>query len=345
MNPNSRTEEHATRKNIVARLLAGRGMTPKFSASAEAYAPANIALVKYWGKRNEALNLPVTSSLSISLGALGSHVRLSRAEAHATADQVILNGEMLPPTSKFVYRASDFLDVFRPSRDFFFSLDTRNTIPTAAGFASSASGFAALVKALDILFRWQLTPPELSILARLGSGSAARSLWDGFVEWNAGTQPDGMDSFGTPLEDVWPNFRIGALVLCAAEKPVGSKEGMRRCVENCSFYAVWPERVKKDLAQVKQAIHCRDFPQLGIVAEGNALAMHALMMATQPPLVYWQPESVAAMHTIWNARADGLPLWFTMDAGPNIKLLFEAKDESSVRALFPAVQVVSPFTR
>lgn len=328
-----------TPRQVVARVLAGRHLQAGERSSA--YAPANIALVKYWGKRDETLNLPVTGSLSISLGPLGSHVALARVDD--AADVVSLNGAALPADSAFARRASAFLDLFRPAPDFRFELKTRNTVPTAAGFASSASGFAALAKAVDGLFGLGLSTRELSILARLGSGSAARSLEDGFVEWCAGTDPDGMDSHAERLDAEWPGLRVGALVLCADEKPVGSREGMKRSVDTCEFYREWPARVAKDLADLKAAIAEKNFSALGAVAEANALAMHALMLATRPPILYALPETVAAMRRIWAAREGGLPLWFTMDAGPNVKLLFEAKDEAGVRALFPSVDVVAPF--
>lgn len=328
-----------TAQRTVQTLLAGRGEISVECANA--YAPANIALVKYWGKRDEALNLPVTGSLSISLGPLGSHVELSRGTG--AGDVIWLNGRELAADTSFAKRASAFLDLFRPSADFFFELKARNTVPTAAGFASSASGFAALAKAADGLLGWRLSTRELSILARLGSGSAARSLEEGFVEWRAGTAADGMDSFAERLDEEWPSLRVGAVVLCADEKPIGSREGMRRSVETCEFYREWPGRVAKDLAALKESIAQKDFAALGAVAEANALAMHALMAATRPPIVYALPETVAAMRKIWAARAEGLALWFTMDAGPNVKLLFEARDEVRVRSIFPAVDVVAPF--
>ena len=308
---------------------------------ATAYAPANIALVKYWGKRDEDLNLPVTGSLSISLGPLGSHVELARGTGGG--DAFWLNGARVPPDSSFARRAGAYLDLFRPAADFAFELKARNTVPTAAGFASSASGFAALAKAVDGLFGWGLGTRELSILARLGSGSAARSLEEGFVEWHAGTAADGMDSYAERLAAEWPELRVGAVVLCSAEKPVGSRAGMKRSVETCEFYREWPGRVAQDLAALKAAIAAKDFKALGEIAEANALAMHALMAATRPPIVYALPETVAAMRTVWAAREAGLPLWFTMDAGPNVKLLFEARDEARVREAFPGVEVVAPF--
>lgn len=326
-------------RQTVERVLAGRRLAPGNGAGA--YAPANIALVKYWGKRDEELNLPVTGSLSISLGPLGSHVELARAPG--AADVVWLNGKPLAADQSFARRARAYLDLFRPAADFFFELKARNTVPTAAGFASSASGFAALAKAVDAFFGLGLSVRELSILARLGSGSAARSLQDGFVEWRAGTAPDGLDSYAERLAAEWPELRIGALMLCEHEKPIGSREGMRRSVATCEFYREWPGRVAKDLAALKAAIAEKNFAALGEIAEGNALAMHALMLATRPPILYALPETVSAMRKIWAMRQDGLPIWFTMDAGPNVKLLFEAKDEAHVRERFPGVEVVAPF--
>ncbi len=331
-----------TAREAVETLLAGRPRTPAVPF-AESYAPANIALAKYWGKRDEALNLPTASSLSISLGDLGSHVRLAPAPEGAPADTVTLNGAPLSPDTPFARRAVAFFDLFRPSPSFRFDLQARNTIPTAAGFASSASGFAALAKAADALFGWNLPPQSLSILARLGSGSAARSLADGFVEWHAGERPDGMDSFATPLPDRWPALRVGACVLSSAEKPVGSRDGMRRSVRTCPFYSSWPDLVARDIATLHDAIAARDIALLGATAESNCLAMHSLMMATRPPILYFLPETLTAIRAVWAARADGLPVWFTMDAGPNLKLLFESSSESSVRALFPTATIVSPF--
>lgn len=329
----------STAREIVQRIVAGRGMPGVERGVGRA--SANIALVKYWGKRDEELNLPVTGSLSISLGPLGSEVELLAAEG--PTDAIWLNSAPQPLNSIFAKRASAYLDLFRPSPGFRFEIQARNTVPTAAGFASSASGFAALARALDDFYGWELPTRDLSILARLGSGSAARSLEEGFVEWQVGSDPDGMDCFAERVPTEWPNLRVGAVVLCADEKPIGSREGMKRSVETCEFYREWPGRVAKDLALLKTAIAEEDFAALGTVAEANALAMHALMAATRPPIVYALPETMAAMRTVWSAREEGVALWFTMDAGPNVKLLFEAQDEAAVRKRFPTMQVVAPF--
>ncbi|NQU39727.1 MAG: diphosphomevalonate decarboxylase [Lentisphaerae bacterium] len=329
-----------SRQSVVEKVIGDR-KAPAREASV-AFAPANIALCKYWGKRNEVLNLPVTSSLSISLGALGSHCRLSPCSG---SDQVTLGGETLEGEHPFVERIRDYLNLFRPDPEQSYKIEAINTVPTAAGFASSASGFAALVLALDGLHGWGLSLRELSILARLGSGSACRSLWQGLVEWHVGSATDGMDSYGEPLGDTWDELRVGLLVLEAGKKPIGSRPAMKRTVETSPGYAVWPDRVAHDLANLKAAIAAKDFERLGEAAESNALAMHATMIMAQPPVLYWKAASVTAMNDVWAARRDGVSLYFTMDAGPNIKLLFTAADEAAVVERFPALRVTAPALR
>ena len=326
-----------TKQAIVDRILSGHGGAG--GETGEAFAPANIALCKYWGKRDETLNLPVTSSLSLSLGTLGSHCRLRRSDG---PDRILLNDEPLPPEHPFVVRASAFLDLFREAPGAGYAVEATNTIPTAAGFASSASGFASLVLALDQLHGWSLTRREASILARLGSGSACRSLWQGLVEWHAGSAPDGMDSYAEPIESDWDALRIGLLVLEGGPKPLSSRAAMQRTVATSSTYATWPAKVATDMTACKAAIADKDFDRLGRTAESNALAMHATMMTAQPPVLYWKPASVAAMHQVWQARDEGIPVYFTMDAGPNLKLLYLASDQEAVRVYFPALHPCIP---
>ncbi len=323
-----------TKQHIVDRILANQREMP--GTSAQAFAPANIALCKYWGKRDKELNLPVTSSLSLSLGKLGTHCKLTFCDDH---DRIVLNGSPLEPDTPFMIRASQYLDLFRKGSGRYYNIETTNTIPTAAGFASSASGFASLVMALNQLHGWQMADSELSILARLGSGSACRSFWQGLVEWHVGSRQDGMDCFAQPIDADWPELRIGLLVLEAGKKPIGSREAMQLTVETSTLYRAWPDKVATDMRRIKKAIDLKDFDQLGAAAESNALAMHATMMSAQPPVLYWLPESVSTMQQVWQCRADGLPVYLTMDAGPNIKLLFLAKDQENILANFPTLQI------
>ncbi len=308
--------------------------------SAEAFAPANIALCKYWGKRDPELNLPATGSLSISLGHLGATTRVSLREG---ADEIFLNGEPLPDATPFHQRLVEFLNPFRPEADAGFRVDTHNNLPTAAGFATSAAGFAALVLALDRLMGWGLDARTLSILARMGSGSACRSLFHGFVEWHIGKREDGMDSYAEPLPETWPALRMATLTVSNAAKPVGSTEGMNRTRDTSVLYRAWPDKVAADLQALRTAIHTQDFELLGRAAESNAMSLHATMLGAWPPLCYWQPESLAAMHKVWALRAAGVPLYFTMDAGPNLKLLFLQEEQAMVCGHFPGADVIAPF--
>ena len=296
----------------------------------KAYAPANIALCKYWGKRDSRLKLPVTGSLSVSLGKHGTRMTLR----HAESDTLTLNGEPIEPQSQTFRRLFAFLDLLRdPAHPL--AIDSHNTIPIAAGLASSASAFACAVKAVEALYDWNLAPALRSILARLGSGSACRSVFEGFVEWHAGIAPDGMDSFAEPVAPLWPEFRIGILTVSETPKPVGSTEAMERTVRTAPLYAAWPAQAAHDLPRIRQAVLDRDFETLGQTAEHNALAMHATMIASWPPILYWLPETTAHLHAIHRLRAEGLPVYATLDAGPNLKLLYTAAVEEDLKAAFP----------
>ena len=330
-------EFELTRAQVAASII-GAPKTPARKLG-RAYAPSNIALCKYWGKRNVELNLPVNSSLSVSLGPLGTTTTVSRADV----ESVWLNGDKLREESPFAKRVSRYLDLLRPRKNFYFKIETHNSIPTAAGLASSASGFAALVLALDEFFGWGLDKKSLSILARLGSGSASRSLYHGFVEWRRGNRTDGMDSYAEAIPARWPELRIAVLSVSTAAKPTGSTEGMNRTVHTSSLYNSWPDQAQKDLATLRRAVADQDFASLGATAECNALAMHATMLAAQPPLLYWLPQTVALFHKIRHLRQQGLPLYFTIDAGPNVKLLFEQDSLNDVGSQFPEAKIVAPF--
>jgi diphosphomevalonate decarboxylase len=306
-----------------------------------AFAPTNIALCKYWGKRDTELNLPMTSSLSIALPDKGAMTTCSVQDK--PYDTVVLNDKELLPDSGFVKRTTEFLDLFRSTQNWHLHIDIKMNIPVAAGLASSACGFASLVSALNDLFDWKLKQNELSILARLGSGSAARSLWTGFVEWHAGTRPDGMDSHGEPIDIEWPSLRIGILNISGAEKPISSRDAMQQTVNSSMFYNDWTKKVTFDLPMLKKAIKMRNFSVLGGTAESNALSMHATMLSSWPPVCYFLPDTIQAMHKVWDLRKQGLELYFTQDAGPNLKLLFLEKDTNTVRTHFSDVDVISVF--
>jgi diphosphomevalonate decarboxylase len=319
------------KSDIVKKLLGDISCYTPSNKAVTAYAPTNIALVKYWGKRNQELNLPVTSSLSISLAEKGAKTTLSISLIKQ--DVFILNGKAVPTTSSFHQRLSRYLDLFRFDH-LYFEANIISTVPIAVGLASSACGFAAMVLALDKFFSWQLSSQQLSMLARLGSGSACRSIWPGFVEWHAGEREDGMDSYAEPLSVQWPELGIGLMMVSDKEKSIGSREAMQRTVETSELYQSWPHKVEHDLIKLKKAIQEKDFDLLGKTAESNALAMHATMLSAWPPVSYYLPETINAMHRVWQARADGVPVYFTQDAGPNLKLLYLHHDREKVERWF-----------
>ena len=336
-NPNS---EKAISVNQWVDDILGEAKNRSPAAQASAYAPSNIALSKYWGKREASFNLPVTGSVSISLAEHGTKTGLSVIDA--PKHQVILNGEPVDASQSFAIKLSQWLDRVLP-KDLKLRVDTHNSVPTAAGLASSASGFAALTLATNSLMGWQLPEHQLSALARLGSGSASRSLWHGFVKWQAGDQSNGSDSVAFPLAPQWPHLRIGLLTVSSQTKAVSSREGMARTIATSVLYKQWPGQAESDLAIIEAAIEAGDFETMAVTAEHNAMSMHATMAAAWPPLVYWQPDSLTQMQKVWQLREQGLPLYLTMDAGPNLKLLFEDKYQSAVEAAFPEVKIITPF--
>lgn len=307
----------------------------------EAFAPSNIALVKYWGKRDTDLNLPVTNSLSLSLGNLGAQTKVCYTDQNH--DTIIVNGIEADTHSKFSHRLTEFLDAFRPNPQTFYHVETNTNIPIGAGLASSAAGFAALTLALDDFYNWRLPTELLSIFARLGSGSACRSIYTGFVEWQAGTAKDGHDSYAVPITVTWPELCMAVLVVNDQEKYLSSRKAMQQTVSSSILYQSWPQQVEHDLHLMKMAIDQKDFELLGKTAEQNALAMQATMLASWPPILYNQPESLAIIQAIWQMRANDTPVYFTQDAGPNIKLLFLENDMEYIKACFPNAIMVRPF--
>lgn len=328
-------------KDVIADILNKKSFQPQREAG-EAFAPTNIALIKYWGKRDHQLNLPVTNSLSLTLSELGAKTKIRLTPA-SNKDVIFLNGDAVSEDSTFYQRTSAFLNAFREHENSHFTIETQANIPVSAGLASSACGMAALVKALDSLFDWQLSTEQLSVLARLGSGSACRSLWPGFVEWHAGTLENGLDSHGQPLSHQWPALRLGILMISESQKPVSTREAMKRAPMTSYLYKKWPNQVETDLNALKTAIEEKNFTLFGTTSENNALLMHAIMEDSTPSVNYSLPETLQLRQKVWHCRSQGLPVFFTQDAGPNLKLLFLEKDQKAVETLFPEIKIIAPF--
>jgi len=297
-----------------------------------AVAGTNIALVKYWGKRGGACNLPAAGSLSLTLQELGTRTTV-RFDQQLGADRVRLNGQDAAEGMRA--RASVFLDLVRQQAGITAAAEvvTDNTVPTAAGLASSASGFAALALAASRAAGLALSPEALSVLARRGSGSAARSIFGGLVEMQAGTREDGSDAYARPLPDgdAWP-LRLVVAVTAEGAKAIGSTEAMRRTAQTSPYYGAWIASVETDLRDARAAIAERDLRRLGAVAERSALRMHASALAADPPILYWSPATIAAMDTVRQLRSRGVDAFFTIDAGPHVKVLCQPAHAAAVEA-------------
>jgi diphosphomevalonate decarboxylase len=305
-------------------------------AARRARAGANFALIKYWGKADAALNVPAVGSISITLAALATETTVA-LDPDLAGDELTLNGRR---RDEDVAKISACLDLLRRQA----GVDTRarvsssNNFPTGAGLASSASGFAALVIAAEAALGLALSPRERSIVARQGSGSAARSIFGGFVEMHAGTAADGHDSFAEPLlgSSEWP-LEVVIAVTAKGEKEVGSRSGMTRSATSSPYYAAWVAEQPPDLAAARAAIRARDFAALAELAEHNCLKMHAAAMAARPPLVYWNGATVECLHAVRRLRAGGVPVFFTIDAGPQLKAVCAPGARLDVEAALRAV--------
>ncbi len=305
-----------------------------------AIAGTNIALVKYWGKRDAALNLPANGSLSLTLAELGTRTSVHFVDG-ADADRVTLGGA--PADARFRARVVTFLDRVRARAGISAHAEvaTENSVPTASGLASSASGFAALALAASRAAGLDLSASELSELARLGSGSAARSIFGGFVEMARGERTDGRDAVASPLglrDDGPPwDLRLVVAITAAGEKAEGSTSAMDRTASTSPFFPAWVASVPADLAEARAAIAARDLPRLGVVAERSALRMHATAMAADPAIIYWNGATVAAIHATRGLRARGVRAYFTIDAGPHVKVLCAAADADEVASALGSV--------
>lgn len=287
-----------------------------------AIANANIALAKYWGKRDANLILPCNSSLSVALSDLIAHTTVMPDKK----DSFNLNGEEQNPASKAYqeYIASFLAKARRVYSVPPLRIISQNNFPTAAGLASSAAGFAALAVAINTACKLSLDTKELSILSRFGSGSATRSILGGFNIWQKGEKIDGSDSHivNVAKQDFWPEFRIIACITDTSKKAFASRAGMAQTIKTCPIYeSAWLSTADQDVDTIQKAILDKDFSLLGKTAEQNALKMHATMLSTTPPINYWNEATKEITSNIVEWRESGLESYFTMDAGPQVKII------------------------
>jgi diphosphomevalonate decarboxylase len=302
-----------------------------------AYAHTNIALVKYWGKRpgdDPGLNLPAVGSLSLTLDRFGTKTTV--APTDSPTDILTIDG--LPQAERETAKVARFLDRVAGAARPRVRVTSENHVPTAAGLASSASAFAALATAATAAFGQALEEKALSQLARQGSGSAARSVFGGFVVLHPGTRQDGADCFAAPLPDP-PGLELRLVVVRCGEgkKAVGSTDGMQHTEQTSPYYPAWVDTHPADLKEAERALAAGDLPALGAVMEHSTLKMHATTMAARPGFFYFQPTTIGVLQAVTALRHDGVGAWATMDAGPHVKVLCRAHDAAVVTDAVSAV--------
>lgn len=288
-----------------------------------ARAHTNIALLKYWGKVDEALITPTTTSISLTLDEFYTDTTVW-FDKSMQSDQLILDGETISGSA--AQKVSRFLDVVREMADINDKayVVSNNHVPTAAGLASSASAFAALAGAASKAAGLNLSVTELSRLARHGSGSATRSIFGGFAKWVPG---DDRTSFATPIfEKVdWP-IQLLTVVINDQPKKIGSRLGMQHSKNTAPFYDMWVRLANSQVNDMILAIQQHDIVKLGELAEANALQMHAMNTTSVPPFNYLTDKSWQVIMIAQELREQGIPVYATMDAGPNVKLISRPED-------------------
>lgn len=295
---------------------------------ASAKANSNIAFVKYWGKRDTKLIIPTNPSISMTMEGLTTHTTIEFSSEY-TENEVVLNGK--GQSGKSLEKISTQVERIKKLANcaLNYKLVSKNNFPTAAGMASSASGFAALSTAAAAALGLELDRKELSILSRRGSGSACRSVHGGYVEWLMGDSND--TSYANQIADEnHLDIRNIIAVVAAGEKKISSRVGMQTTIDTCPLYKARLEAVKQTYKDVREGILEKDFTKIGKAAELDMLIMHATMMTTVPSLLYWAPATVAVLHAVYDMREEGLEAYSTIDAGPNVHVLTLPKNEKEV---------------
>lgn len=293
---------------------------------ATAIAPSNIAFIKYWGRKDEILRLPENGSISMNLSNLFTTTTVE-FNSEFKGDEIIINDQKEENEGN---RAIKHLDRIRKIAKINLKakVETRNNFPTGTGLSSSASGFAALTVAGAKAAGLNLSEKELSILARLGSGSACRSIPNGFVEWLDGDTSDTSYSVSLYPENYWDIVDV-VVVISKNKKEVSTTEG-QKLASSSPFFPVRLSKIKNKINLIKKYMKNKDFVEFGELVEAEALELHAIMLTSTPSLIYLLPGSLRIMHLTKKWRAGGLQVYFTVNTGQDIHLICEKKNIDKV---------------
>ena len=308
--------------------------------TATAVSCSNIAFIKYWGNRDQRLHIPANGSISMNLSSLRTRTRV-RFDPSLPSDELILNGQ--PADETATQRVTDFLSLIRQMAGIreHARVESENNFPMGTGIASSASAFAALSLAASAAAGLNLDEKSLSRLARRGSGSACRSIPSGFVEWHAGSRDEDSYAYSLAPPEHWA-LNDCVAVVSREHKPTGSIEG-HPLADTSPVHTLRVQKTPKNLALCRQAIRTRDFEALAQVTEADCNLMHAVMLTSNPALIYWQPATLAIIHAVQTWRQQGYPVCYTIDAGPNVHVICEAEAQPHITAMLreiPGVEQV-----
>ncbi len=278
---------------------------------------ANIAIIKYWGKKKEKEMVPATSSISLTLENMYTETTLSPLPADATADVFYINGQLQNEAEH--KKMSKIIDRYRPEGAGFVRIDTKNNMPTAAGLSSSSSGLSALVKACNAYFQLGLNRKDLALEAKFASGSSSRSFYSPLAAW---------DKDSGEIYPVETELKLAMIMLVLEDqkKPISSRDGMKLCVETSTTFEEWIRQSEQDYEDMLVYLKENDFKKVGELTEKNALAMHATTKTATPSFSYLTDASYEAMDFVRQLRKQGESCYFTMDAGPNVKVLCLEED-------------------
>ena len=306
---------------------------------------ANIAIVKYWGKKDAKKMIPATSSISLTLNDMFTETEMEfisdedikisvekemkngdyKDKFSDMADLFYLNGEL--QDSVHTEKISKVVDLFRENRSQKVKISTTNNMPTAAGLSSSSSGLSAVIKACNELFGKNYTQSELAQISKFGSGSSSRSFFGPIAAWDKDTGE---------ICEVKTDLKLAMIVLVLNEnkKKISSRNGMELCAKTSTYFDEWVKQSEIDFINMKKYLAENDFEKVGTLTEENALRMHKTTETANPPFSYFNEKTYEAMDFVKNLRNNGEKCYFTMDAGPNVKVLCLEEDLEKLAEIF-----------
>ena len=306
---------------------------------------ANIAIVKYWGKKDAEKMIPATSSISLTLNDMFTETEMEfisdedikisvekemkngdyKDKFSNMTDLFYLNGEL--QDSVHTEKISKVVDLFRENRSQKVKISTTNNMPTAAGLSSSSSGLSAVIKACNELFGKNYTQSELAQISKFGSGSSSRSFFGPIAAWDKDTGE---------IYEVRTDLKLAMIVLVLNEnkKEISSRNGMELCAKTSTYFDEWVKQSEIDFVNMKKYLAENDFEKVGILTEENALRMHKTTETANPPFTYFNEKTYEAMDFVKNLRNNGEKCYFTMDAGPNVKVLCLEENLEKLAGIF-----------